>query len=265
LVEVIDIEPGLWIWRMEHPKWAPGVDWQPVVTSTFAEEGGERLLLDPLAPPTDAAAVWDRLDAAPPTVVAVLKPDHVRSVDLFVERYGGQGFGPGVYYPEDLPVSGLKMVRADSELPGGAVCLYSGHGRNETPVWLPGHRTLVFADTLTERNGELRVWSSEWHEERALPALQALLDLPFERVIISHGEPVHSRAEFERALARPPWPCSALHMAAWADSVTLARRLVERGADLTARDEERGATPLQWARSLGSARVAAYLESVGAR
>ena len=36
-------------------------------------------------------------------------------------------------------------------------------------------------------------------------ALRALLDLPFERVIVSHGEPVHSRAEYERALERPPW------------------------------------------------------------
>ena len=42
-------------------------------------------------------------------------------------------------------------------------------------------------------------------EERALPALRALLDLPFERVIVSHGEPVHDRAAYERALELPPW------------------------------------------------------------
>ena len=40
---------------------------------------------------------------------------------------------------------------------------------------------------------------------RALPALRAMLELPFERVIVSHGAPVHDRAEFERALERPPW------------------------------------------------------------
>jgi len=49
------------------------------------------------------------------------------------------------------------------------------------------------------------VWATPWHEERALPALRALLELPFERVIVSHGEPVHDRAEYERALERPPW------------------------------------------------------------
>lgn len=38
-----------------------------------------------------------------------------------------------------------------------------------------------------------------------LPALRKMLDLPFERVIVSHGEPVHTRAAFERALEAPPW------------------------------------------------------------
>jgi hypothetical protein len=38
-----------------------------------------------------------------------------------------------------------------------------------------------------------------------LPALRALLDLPFQHVLVSHGEPVHDRAEYERALERPPW------------------------------------------------------------
>jgi len=72
-------------------------------------------------------------------------------------------------------------------------------------VWLPEHRTIVFADALTERAGKLRVWATPWHEERALPALRALLELPFERVIVSHGEPVHDRAAYERALELPPW------------------------------------------------------------
>ena len=42
-------------------------------------------------------------------------------------------------------------------------------------------------------------------EERAGPALRALLDLPFEHVIVSHGEPVHDRAAYERALDLPRW------------------------------------------------------------
>jgi alkylated DNA nucleotide flippase Atl1 len=35
--------------------------------------------------------------------------------------------------------------------------------------------------------------------------LRALLELPFERVIVSHGELVHTRAAYERALELAPW------------------------------------------------------------
>ena len=38
-----------------------------------------------------------------------------------------------------------------------------------------------------------------------LAALRALLDLPFEHVLVSHGEPVHDRAAFEAALEGEPW------------------------------------------------------------
>jgi hypothetical protein len=58
---------------------------------------------------------------------------------------------------------------------------------------------------LTERDGKLLVWGTPWHVERVLPALRALLELPFEHVIVSHGEPVHDRAAFQRALELPPW------------------------------------------------------------
>jgi hypothetical protein len=49
------------------------------------------------------------------------------------------------------------------------------------------------------------VWATDHHETRVLPALRALLELPFEHVLVSHGEPVHARADFEAALARDPW------------------------------------------------------------
>ena len=204
-VEVRHVAAGLWLWRTEHPHWRPGVDWEPVVASTCVESGGEVLVLDPLAPPDDATEVWERLDARRPTAIVVLKPDHVRDVDAFARRYGARGFGPDVFHKHDVPETDLELILPGSRLPGGLVALYDGRGRNETPLWLPEQRVLVFADALTERGGELRVWATPWHEERALPALRALLELPFEHVIVSHGEPVHSRAEYERALERPPW------------------------------------------------------------
>jgi hypothetical protein len=47
--------------------------------------------------------------------------------------------------------------------------------------------------------------SSTCVESGGNPALTALLDLPFKLVLISHGEPVHDRAAYERALELAPW------------------------------------------------------------
>jgi hypothetical protein len=54
-------------------------------------------------------------------------------------------------------------------------------------IW---ERLVLKPDALTAPEGELRVWSTPWHQERALPA---------------HGKPVHDRAAYERALELPPW------------------------------------------------------------
>jgi glyoxylase-like metal-dependent hydrolase (beta-lactamase superfamily II) len=204
-IEIIDVAPGLWVWRPAHPDWSADAGWEPAVTSTCVESRGEVAVLDALIPDRGAEEVLGRLDERPPTMAVVLKPDHVRSVDAMVERYAARPFGPSLFWRDDIPETELEPIEPGSELPGGLVALYDGRGRNETPLWLPEQRALVFADALTERDGELRVWGTPWHEERVLPALRAMLDLPFEHVVVSHGEPVHDRAAFERALELPPW------------------------------------------------------------
>jgi glyoxylase-like metal-dependent hydrolase (beta-lactamase superfamily II) len=205
-IELLDVAPGLWLWRREYPDWRPEAGWEREVSSTCVTSGGEVGLLDPLAPPDDATDAWARLDANPPTFVVILKPDHVRDVDLFVERYGARAYGPFLFWRDNIPETELAGIQPGSELPGGLVALFDGRGRNETPLWLPEQRALVFADALTAQgDGRLRVWATPWHEERVLPALRGLLDLPFEHVIVSHGKPAHDRAAFERALELPPW------------------------------------------------------------
>ena len=170
--EIRDVAPGLWIWRVRYPDWHAGAGWPEVVTSTCVESGGEVAVLDPIVPAEGAAVLWARLDARPPTLVVVLKPDHVRDVDLIVQRYGARGFGPHLFWPQNVPETVLHGIEPGAELSGGLVALYDGRGRNETPLWLP-----------------------------------RLLELPFERVIVSHAdaEPVHDRAEYGRALERPPF------------------------------------------------------------
>jgi hypothetical protein len=204
-VEVRDIAPGLWLWRQPHPDWSEGLDWEPEVASFIVESRGVTVALDPLAPPPTERAVWDRLAARPPEIVAILKPDHVRDVDLFVRWYGARAFGPWLFWRGDVPHTELEPLRSGAELPGGLRALDDGRGTMETPVYLPEQRALVFADGMTAPGGVLRVWASPWHETRVLPTLREMLELPFEHVLVSHGDPVHSRADFEAALDREPW------------------------------------------------------------
>ena len=201
--QVLDLAPGLWIWRLSYPDWHEGAGWPEVVTSTCVESGGQVAVLDPLAPPDDSE-VWERLDAKPPTLAVVLKPDHVRDVDLFVGRYGARAFGPWLFERQNIPQTELEPIEPGSDLPGGLRALYDGRGRNETPLWLPEQRTLVFADALIGAGGKLLIWDTP-HIDRARAALGELLELPFESVIVAHGEPAHDRAAFERALELPTW------------------------------------------------------------
>ncbi len=204
-VELRDVAPGLWLWRQPHPAWEEGNDWEPAVSSFAVESRGARILLDPLAPPPAAREAWERIDAFHAGAVVILKPDHVRDVDLFVRWYGARALGPHLYWRDDVPRTELEPVRPGDTLPGGLQALTDGRGTMETPLYLPEQRALVFADGMTAPGGELRVWATPWHEERVLPALRALLALPFEHVLVSHGEPVHGRADYEAALARAPW------------------------------------------------------------
>jgi hypothetical protein len=204
-VEMRDVADGLWLWRQPHPAWEEGGDWEPEVASFAVESRGATLLLDPLAPPPDARDVWQRIHELAPEAVVVLKPDHIRDVDLFVRWYGARAFGPYLFWRDDIPETDLEPVRPGQELPGGLRAVHDGRGAMETPLYLPEQRALVFADALTAPGGELRVWYTPWHEERVLPALRDLLGLPFEHVLVSHGDPVHTRSDFEAALQRDPW------------------------------------------------------------
>ena len=204
-VEIRDVADGLWLWRQPHPDWDGQPDWQPEVSSFAVASGGARVLLDPLAPPPSAREAWARIEAFAADTLVILKPDHVRDVDLFVRWYGARAFGPFLFWRDDIPKTELEGVRPGDELPGGLVALDDGRNMLETPLYLPQQQALVFADGLTAPEGELRVWNTPWHETRVLPALTAMLGLPFEHVLVSHGEPVHTRADFEAALDRDPW------------------------------------------------------------
>src|SRR5829696_2186749 len=113
-VEVIDVRPGLWLWRQPHPDWDAGADWEPEVSSYAVTSGGVRWLVDPLAPPPSARAAWERIDA-----------------------HGADAYGPSLFWPRDVPRTGLEPLRPGKELPGGLRALHDGRGMHETPLYLP--------------------------------------------------------------------------------------------------------------------------------
>src|SRR5215472_4911186 len=99
---------------------------------TCIESRGEVLVLDPLAPPIESAQPWRRLDASQPSAIVVLKPDHVRDVDVFVRRYHARTFGPRLFFRHDIPETELEWIDPGSQLPGGNHCTLrrSGSGRD---------------------------------------------------------------------------------------------------------------------------------------
>jgi hypothetical protein len=167
LQELTDIGPGLWLWQVQYLDWPRGDGWDGKVVSTCVESGGKIVLLDPVAPTQEGSKLWTRLDARPPTLIVILKPDHVRDVDFFVRRYGVRAFGPDVFNRDDVPETELEFALPGSTLLGGLVALYDGRGRNETPIWLPEHRTIVL------RMHSLPRKESFWYG----PALGLLLNL----------------------------------------------------------------------------------------
>ena len=81
------------------------------------ESRGATLVLDPLAPPPGVRDVWERLDALKPQAVVILKPDHVRDVDLFVRWYGARAYGPNLFWRDDIPHTDLEAIRPGDGFP----------------------------------------------------------------------------------------------------------------------------------------------------
>jgi hypothetical protein len=178
----------LWRWTAPHPGWRPGArpgsasDWERDVGSVMYLTGEVAVFIDPLLPP-DRDGFWRWADSQVGGLrVSVLTTIrwHSRDRAAFVERYGA------------------VTSRARRHLPDG-VQSFAVANAGETMYWLPAPRALVPGDRiLGAPGGKLRVCPESWL--RYLPArpspgevadaLQPLLDLPIEQVLVSHGQPV---------------------------------------------------------------------------
>lgn len=221
-VPVTELSDGLWRWAVRHPEWHPGGFGDEVASYAMRVRAGQLLLVDPLLPaePGDVTALLDGLAAAATAVhVAITIPYHVRSTTEIVRRYGPervQVWGERRAARRLQPGVAVTVPEPGAELPFGGRCFAIGRPRRaERPLWIEDHAALAFGDALVTTSGTLRIWAQDrldgrrldFYRDRFAPTLAPLLDLPVERVLVTHGEPVLSGAvaALRAAVAGPPW------------------------------------------------------------
>ena len=193
-MDVQEIADGLWRWTAPHPDWTPeegGPDgWERDVGCVYYEAPGAVCLIDPLVPEDEAERFWRALDrdverAGKPVAVILTVYWHSRSADEIAARYG-----------------------ASREPPAGVEVFPIDRGYEEVVFWLPEPRALVAGDALLGApDGGVRLcppsWRTKVDDAVFRSSLARLLELPVERVLVSHGEPVleNGRDALARALA----------------------------------------------------------------
>jgi hypothetical protein len=194
-----ELAPGLFRWTVAHPEWRPEAtpggpdDWEQTVGCVYYELPDIVALVDPLLPSRGHEQFLEWLDRRvgerPVTILTTVR-FHRRDRDQLAERYRSQ------------------RSRAWNVLPAG-IEQRPLRGARELLFWLPAVASLVCGDTVQgAEHGGLRLAPESWLEDvrvdRAGLAglLSPLLELPIERVLVSHGDPVlrDGRAALARAI-----------------------------------------------------------------
>jgi len=211
---------GLWRWTARHPEWHPG-EFGAEVACFAAQAGDTTLLIDPLIPP-DPGPVLETIDASLNGRLAILItiPYHVRSSEDLWLRYRKYAeatiHGHRACTKRLKDDSGFREIEPGTQLPGGVTAHTIGKPRRyETPLHLPSHDALVFGDAVAETEGRLVVWSGDkvdakverFYSERFNPTLEPLLELQFDAVLPTHGQPLmtNGKRALKRALQSKPW------------------------------------------------------------
>jgi hypothetical protein len=165
-------------WLSRHPAWEPGEDWDPRVPVVRYETDDEVALIDPFLPPDGNFDPHGK-----PVRVLLTYPAHYRGTDDFIEQYGATVWAPPRAEWRRRP----KPATTDA-LPAGVEAIELDGEPNQVVFFVREHATLVTGDVLSGTGGRLHVFVDEADPVRLLPSLDALADLPIERVIIPHGE-----------------------------------------------------------------------------
>jgi hypothetical protein len=180
-----EIADGLVRWVAPHPEWDPDAqrgssgDWPQLVGSVLYELPGVTVLIDPLLPREGSAEFLRWLDGRvrgrAVTILTTIR-FHRRDREQLAERYRESTSRAWNWIPPDV-----TPWRLD--------------GANEILFWLPAAATLVPGDSLIGTDAGVRVCPQSWLEHARVSRagvaerMRPLLQLPVERVLVSHGEP----------------------------------------------------------------------------
>jgi hypothetical protein len=211
----------LWRWTARHPEWHPE-GWGSEVASFALRSGDDTILIDPQLPPDPDRVlrlIEDNLGTRLSILVTI--PLHVRSSEEIWQRFRKQAKTTIHGHPACATrldkTSGFKEIDlAKNDLPAGVSAHRIGKPRRqEMPIHLPSHKALAFGDAVAEVDGRLVVWAlghvdakkERFHRERFNPTLEPLLELDFDRVLVTHGEPIGKGGKdaLRDALDSRPW------------------------------------------------------------
>ena len=193
-MSVAEVAPGLRRWTSFHDHW------EEEVGSVAVDTADGLVLIDPIEPPPELA-----------------KPAHVLFTIYWHARSGAELKGARAWSSarsrkplENRGISVTDVVDPEAELPGGIRTFQTARAA-EVVYWLPEQRAVVVGDVLLGAGAKpratddpLRLCPERWlgastHADLR-SALAPLLELPVERVLVSHGAPV--LANGKRELAR---------------------------------------------------------------
>jgi hypothetical protein len=181
---VQEIAPGLRRWTAWHDHWEEDVG------SLAVETRDGLVLIDPLEVPSDVG-----------------RADHVLVTVYWHGRetsaVGADRIWASTRSTKPLENRGIGVTdpfRAGDELPGGIQAFQTARSA-EVVYWLPEHASVVTGDVLLGAGAKPRAtddplrlcpegWLGKATHEDLKDSLRPLLDLPVERVLVSHGVPI---------------------------------------------------------------------------
>jgi hypothetical protein len=180
------IAPGLRRWTAWHE------EWEDKVASLAFESGDGLVLIDPIDTPQELG-----------------QPEHVLLTVFWHGRTASKLHAEHVWAStrsaQPLRNRGIEVTdpfRAGDELPGGISAVQTARA-TEVVYWLPGADAVVVGDVLLGAGAKPRAtedvlrlcperWLGKSTHADLRKSLRPLLDLPVERVLVSHGRPVLS-------------------------------------------------------------------------